>query len=491
MSETEDRRPQDDAGREADAAAEPASEALPETAAERRAEAAPGADAEAEAPEGPDHWNAEHDSGDADGAATEAEREAPEVAAQTAPAAASEEPPARSGGSSGIAWLALLLVIGLFGGAGWYYRQTEQREAALVDRLAYLEDTVGEAATADRDDTDDTDAALASVRTRADRLEARLRDLTGEVQELQDRPLPEPVAPAVPEIDVDALNREWDRKLQQAVARLEGMNQREAERLQRLAGQLEARSAEEPEIDIDQEAWLLAEVEYLLRLANQRMIMAGDAAASGALLASADRILRDLDDIAFIDARRAVAQDLAALRAVPRIDVEGLYLRLGALINQADALVIFDLPDSVAEGEAAEPETWQQRLQEGWQKALQTLSSYIVVRRRESPVETLMDPHWERMVRQNLRMLLEQAQLALLSGNQLLFRESLQRSRYWVAEFFVSDEQAARALDADIEDLLDQRIAVELPDISDSLLAFDRAMERKLGSAATEQGGAG
>ena len=49
-------------------------------------------------------------------------------------------------------------------------------------------------------------------------------------------------------------------------------------------------------------------------------------------------------------------------------------------------------------------------------------------------------------MRQNLRMLLEQAQVALLSGNQTLYADSLGRAQHWVDQFMESDEAAARAI---------------------------------------------
>ena len=96
-----------------------------------------------------------------------------------------------------------------------------------------------------------------------------------------------------------------------------------------------------------------------------------------------------------------------------------------------------------------------------------------------------MDPQWEGMVRQNLRMLLEQAQLALLSGNQLLFRESLGRAQHWVGEFFASDKAAAQAMSREIAQLADIVVATSLPDISGSVQALDAVMKEGL-----EQGGA-
>jgi len=91
-----------------------------------------------------------------------------------------------------------------------------------------------------------------------------------------------------------------------------------------------------------------------------------------------------------------------------------------------------------------------------------------------------MDPQWEGLVRQNLRMLLEQGQVSLLSGNELLFRESLERARHWLLEFFVSDEAAAKALAGEISVLQKATISVAMPDISRSLAAIDAALKQRI-----------
>jgi uroporphyrin-3 C-methyltransferase len=81
-------------------------------------------------------------------------------------------------------------------------------------------------------------------------------------------------------------------------------------------------------------------------------------------------------------------------------------------------------------------------------------------------------------------MLLEQARVALLSGNQALYRESLDRARYWVTEFFQSDEATARSMAREIDQLSAVQVDVALPDVSASLAALNDAMEQRL-----QQGG--
>ena len=363
-----------------------------------------------------------------------AEPEAP--AAASAPAAPAPAPaPKKSGG--GIGWLALLLVLALAGGSAWVVQQAQLRETDLQARIAELE------------------SVAAQKEANLDGLSDGLRrDFTSGLDELR----------ADLAGDTAALNSE--------MGAVQASLSAQQEELSRFSAS-------------DRDAWLMAEAQYLLRLANQRLIMAGDTAAAEALLASADDVLRQLEDPRLHGSRAAVAQDLAAVRAVPRVDVEGIYLRLAALTDQADQLVIFQMPEQEAQPQPVPAEDWQGRLQQGYRAALAKLSEYIIIRRRDVPMQTLMDPQWEGLVRQNLRMLLEQAQVALLSANQGLYGESLERAQHWVGQFSESDEARAAAMAREIRQLSDLTIAVTLPDISGSLRALNEAADQRL-----EQGGA-
>ena len=230
----------------------------------------------------------------------------------------------------------------------------------------------------------------------------------------------------------------------------------------------------------------MAEIRYLLRLANQRLIMAGDTPSAEALLRSADNTLRELDDADLHALRAAVAADLAAVRAIPKLDIQGLYLRVEALMREADALVLFELPERAVATEPPSAEDWQGRLAQGYAAAVAKLSEYIVVSRRDVPVEALMDPQYEGLVRQNLRMLLEQAQAAMLSGNALLYRKSLERAEGWVTQFFKEDERSAQAMAEELRRLRDERVAVSRPDLGASLAALDAVMRTRLERGANE-----
>ena len=334
-------------------------------------------------------------------------------------------------GSAGIAWLALLLVVALGFWVAWEVREGQHREEVLGQRLATLESAS-----------------------------------TGEQR------------------DIGELNARWEQQLRSG---LEGLEATLNQEISSLVERLDAREAELEQLKeelghfsaSDRNNWLLAEAGHLLRLANQRLVMAQDPVAAQALLHSADAVLREIDDPRLHEVRAALAADIAALRAVPRVDIEGIYLRLAALIEQADTLVIFRSPVRAA-GPAPEPAPdWRGRLRQGYEAALAKLSSYLIIRRRDVPLQALMDPQTEGLVRQNLRMLLEQAQIALLSGNQALYGASLKRAQHWVAQFLETDEATARAMSNEIGKLVRLTIGVPQPDIARSLRAMDAAIEQR------------
>lgn len=363
-------------------------------------------------------------------------------------------PPSSGRGFPLLATLALLLVLVLAAGAAWVVMEAQRREAALEDRMALLESV-----------TEELESSTEGKVLSADQQENRLREYSQSLEnDLQQR-VGEGLSRLAPQMKSQSQQLEaQDERLRELARQLESMDTRVSEQGEELA-RFNAS---------DRATWLLAEVEYLLRLANQRLIMTGDVDSAQALLHSADTILAQLDDVRLHPVRRAVAADLAALRAVPRVDTEGLYVRVSALAEEADSLSIFELPEAEQRLEPAPAENWRERLRQGWEAALHKLSEYIVIRRRDVPMQALMDPQWEGLVRQNLRMLLEQAQVALLSGNGRLYRESLERASHWVAQFLDTDGHRARAMDAELERLSGETIASELPDISRSLQALER-----------------
>jgi uroporphyrin-3 C-methyltransferase len=223
----------------------------------------------------------------------------------------------------------------------------------------------------------------------------------------------------------------------------------------------------------DRADWLLAEAEYLMRLANQRLLMSEDVQSAQALLQAADNLMVELDDSALFAVRRVLAEDIAALRATATIDREGIYLQLAAAAQQAQQLRLNALPQQESvRTQDAQPKNWQQRLQSGLQAALQKLANYIQIKRRDEMYKPLLAPEYEAAVRQNLQLMFEQAQMATLAGNQRLYEDSLAKAKNWLTNYYTLDKTAAQALTATIDEQARKPVDVALPDISASLRAL-------------------
>ena len=400
-----------------------------------------------------------------------AEPASPEVARPATEHASSS--PVRSGGGA-IAWLSLLLVLALAAAGVWALLEAQQRESELRERLQGIEVGSGR-------DLSTLDQINRNLERRLElELAAAKTDLRGEWLE-QLAPLRDRVREiAAGAQDAKRLQRELDRQVSSLQDGLTSARQSLDGELARIDSQLARQRARLDRFSAaDRDSWLLAEAQHLLRLANQRLVITGDTRAALALMRSVDGILRELDDADLLEVRRALTADTAALDAVQRPDLEDTYLRLNALIEKATALLIFELPKPGEANVAVEAEGLEGRLRLGYEKALDKLANYVVFRRRDVPVETLMDPQREGMVRQTIRMLLDQAQIAMLSGNQRVFRDSLERARGWISQFLASDEPAARAVLRELDDLAAIRVSVDVPDVSRTLQAIRAAMARR------------
>ncbi len=225
--------------------------------------------------------------------------------------------------------------------------------------------------------------------------------------------------------------------------------------------------------------WLLAEVEYLLRLANQRVVMEKSPIGALALLQSSDQILKETDDVSIYNVRKAIASDVAALEAVPRLDIDGIFLKLAALNQQVSNLRLIPISDKrelpvLLEKVTPEAvtESWNQGLKTSWNQAMDKLEKLVVIQHRDEPIEPLLSPEQVYFLQQNLHLMIEQAQLSLLQGQQGSYDASLNKAADWVGKYFEAEDGTTQALLKGITELKTVNVSPDLPDISSSLKAL-------------------
>ncbi|MDB2384766.1 uroporphyrinogen-III C-methyltransferase [Endozoicomonas sp.] len=224
----------------------------------------------------------------------------------------------------------------------------------------------------------------------------------------------------------------------------------------------------------------LAEVEYLLRLASQRLLMSSDIEGADKLLHSANDILLALDDYSLFSVREALASDIAALNAVPSFDLEGAYFRLQAVSGYVKSLPLLkadqfstSISDSEKETQNAEENNWQLKatavLDQLWQDFA---SLFRFTSKREKALNELLTPEQGALVRQNLQLLIEQAKLALLVHQPTIYRNSLLEADMWLDQYFLHNADAVDAIRQELARLASLDISPKLPTINTALEAL-------------------
>ncbi|MCG2579930.1 MAG: uroporphyrinogen-III C-methyltransferase [Marinobacter sp.] len=231
--------------------------------------------------------------------------------------------------------------------------------------------------------------------------------------------------------------------------------------------------------------WLLAEAEYLLRVANQRLLIEKDIRGALAALEAGDDVLNESDDIGVYPVRQQLAKEILSLKGIADVDRTGLYLTLEAAIDSVnrltdDALVNERAPGFVATADAAlgdNPEGEPGLFSQGWTKVKNTLANVVVVRRLDEPVKPLLSPDQSAYARLNLQLMLEEAEMAVLRGHQELYDRALTKAGNAITDWYDNTNPQVAALTQTLGELQDRNIDPQLPDISRSLELLKARLE--------------
>lgn len=309
----------------------------------------------------------------------------------------------RSGWVIAIALLVALAAAGAAGYLGWRLQRLEQRVATIPDeRAAALEPYL-------RPD------ALQPLQARIESLEVRRKALSNQI----------------------------------------------GERVDQLAESIDAVRAITERHQI---GWRLAEIHYLLSIATRRLTIAYDMEGAEAALAAADDAVAGLQDVRLIPLRKAIIEDLGAVRAVQPADIEGIALRLQSLLNQVDGLPHAPLESaSTDSGQADGVAGWLQQLRE-------RLAEFVVIQRRPGgPTPVVPKSGTGLGPADALTLALEDARRAALARDEENYRQSLQRAAETLDIHFDGDTGATIRFREGLAELGRRTVETDVPDLTDTL----------------------
>lgn len=228
--------------------------------------------------------------------------------------------------------------------------------------------------------------------------------------------------------------------------------------------------------------WKILEAEYLLGIASQKLQLQADLTSAIALLESADEALLASGSNSVFAVRQAIADDLLLLREVTPVDHSGIYLRLDALIGQVQSIDLLESMRDSFQNRRDQESQPVQAVSEGSgviDASLSFLSSVFVWRKWDEAPVAMIAPGQDTLIKQNLRLVLEQAQLALLLRDSTLYRRSIENGIEWLRRYTAPDSTIGRSLQSSLNELLALDIDPPLPTLERTLDAINQLTATK------------
>jgi uroporphyrin-3 C-methyltransferase len=233
----------------------------------------------------------------------------------------------------------------------------------------------------------------------------------------------------------------------------------------------------------DAKTWLLAQADYLVKLAGRKLWSDQDVTTAAALLKSADASLADMNDPSLIDVRRALNEDVGSLSAVAQVDFDGIILKLNQLSNQVDNLRLADndTDDSPMDNDSSSLSSslteWRQNLTKSWHNFM---DDFITIRRRDTSAEPLLAPNQDVYLRENIRSRLLIAAQAVPRHQDEVYKQSLESVSTWVRAYFDTSDPSTKAFLEELDNLSQQSISMDVPDELKSQPMLEKLMQTRV-----------
>ena len=215
----------------------------------------------------------------------------------------------------------------------------------------------------------------------------------------------------------------------------------------------------------------LNEIEQVLLLAGQQLAIAGNVQAALAALQLADAKLARFEGPQLLPLRRALARDIDRLKSVPYVDIAGMSLKLDQALATIDALPLARderLPVPPPPVPPPDEAPWRKYLREVWAE----MRALVRIEVADRPAAPLVPPAQAYFLRENLRLRLLTARIALLAQDDDAFKTDLAAANAWIRQYFDLRTKPVQTLSSALTQLAATPMPTQLPDVSASLTAL-------------------
>lgn len=216
------------------------------------------------------------------------------------------------------------------------------------------------------------------------------------------------------------------------------------------------------------DAWLLAEAEYYMQIANAQLQLANNAELAELALTQADDRILQLGDPRLTNVRQALSDELRALEVIARPDTAGITLTLASLASVVDSLPLRQ-EVVVRDDQASDIDPQLSGVDRAMASLKNAVGGVVSVRRADEAMQPLIAPEAQYFLRANLALQLQASRLALLRGEEDIFRQSLTDADAWLAEYYDPASTGVQNARTTIGEIRNSVLTVAMPDISQSL----------------------
>ncbi|MBF7073516.1 uroporphyrinogen-III C-methyltransferase [Glaciecola sp. MH2013] len=340
--------------------------------------------------------------------------------------------------------LNLLLIIALCAGAAWVYYQWQQNTGSESDNLITLKTEVSNA-------------------------NAELEKLSRELNN----------ANATLKNDIANAIASQQGQLSAELTNLKGQTEnvsQETDILKRKVSELSGRRPAD---------WLLAEADYLVRMAGRKLYLEKDVSTAMLMLQAADARLADLADPSLFPVRKLIAADIQSLHQVNPVSSNSVALAINGMLVQVDQLSLkaLEIPE-FEENEAAnrlsdDLSDWQENLSKTWDAIV---DDFIQVETSNEPILPYLSTKQRWLITEQLKLALAQAQSAALNEREILYQASIQQAMAIVVEHFQLDDTKVKQYLEALQQLSSTTVTKDYPrELSSSKALSDIIDERVKG----------
>ena len=251
--------------------------------------------------------------------------------------------------------------------------------------------------------------------------------------------------------------------------------------VEQLENQLQGALAQIQELDGRRPTdWLIAEADYLVRMAGRKMWLEKDLRTAIMLLGNADQRLKSLADPSVLPVRALIAQDIQSLQQVNPVSEVSVALALDGLVKQVDKLAIItpkEANEFTRDEVSDSASDWKQNLLNVWRSLV---DDFIRVEYRDEPVEPMMTAQQEWLSREQIKLALQQAQAAALAGEQALYQASIERAATIISDDYIQSNSDVSGFQSALSQLKNTDISKAVPTELSSQAALESLLDSRV-----------